>query len=187
MVRRFDRDFKLDAIRMASEEGHSAAEVERRLGLSTGIISRWKRQLKDNGEEVFPGTGHVSDRDEEIRRLRRELARVSQERDILKRRPPSSPTSRVEIPLHRGGEGVVPHHHDVSRHGGISQWFLRLAAASAQSSGRGDRAPGCRDQSAVCGQQAALWQPEDRPAPAGARVAGEQESGGAASWACARL
>ena len=85
MARKFDRDFKLDAIRMALEEGHTAAEVERRLGLSVGIISRWKKQLKDKGEGVFPGTGHLSDRDEEIRRLRRELARVSQERDILKK------------------------------------------------------------------------------------------------------
>ena len=85
MARKFDRDFKLDAIRMASEEGHSAAEVERRLGLSVGCISRWKKQLRDKGEDVFPGTGHLSERDEEVRRLRRELARVSQERDILKK------------------------------------------------------------------------------------------------------
>jgi len=41
--------------------------------------------LRDSGVEAFPGTGHVSDRDEEIRALRRELARVSQERDILKK------------------------------------------------------------------------------------------------------
>jgi len=41
--------------------------------------------LKDSGEEAFPGTGYVSDRDEEIRNLRRELARVSQERDIPKK------------------------------------------------------------------------------------------------------
>ena len=84
MARKYDREFKLDAIRMASEEGQSAAEVERRLGLSVGIISRWKKQLKDKGDEVFPGIGHLSDRDEENRRLRRELERVSQERDILK-------------------------------------------------------------------------------------------------------
>ena len=56
---------------MASQEGPSAAEVERRLGLSVGNISRWKKQLQDKGDEVFPDTGHLSDRDEEIRRLRR--------------------------------------------------------------------------------------------------------------------
>ena len=56
---------------MASQEGPSAAEVESRPGLSVGITSRWKKQLKDKGGEVFPGTGHLSDRDEEVRRLRR--------------------------------------------------------------------------------------------------------------------
>ena len=53
--------------------------------LSAGIISRWKRALKVQGDEAFPGTGHLGDRDEEVRRLRRELVRVSQERDILKK------------------------------------------------------------------------------------------------------
>jgi transposase-like protein len=52
MTRTFDREFKLSAIRMASEAGITAVEVEQRLG---------------------------------IRNLRRELARVSQERDILKK------------------------------------------------------------------------------------------------------
>ena len=59
MARKYDRDFKLDAIRMALAEGQSAAEVERRLGLSSGTISRLKKQLKV--DEVFPGTGHLSD------------------------------------------------------------------------------------------------------------------------------
>ena len=85
MTRMFDREFKLSAIRMASEVDTTAVEVEERLGISKGIISRWKKQLRESGEEAFPGTGHVSDRDEEIRHLRRELARVSQERDILKK------------------------------------------------------------------------------------------------------
>ena len=85
MTRKYDREFKMEAIRMASEEGNTAVEVERRLGISQGIISRWKKQLKAKAEEAFPGTGHLSDSDEEIRRLRRELTRVSQERDILKK------------------------------------------------------------------------------------------------------
>jgi len=41
--------------------------------------------LKVQGDEAFPGTGHLGNRDEEVRRLRRELVRVSQERDILKK------------------------------------------------------------------------------------------------------
>jgi transposase len=50
MSRKYDREFKLEAVRMASEEGVSASGVEQRLGLSGGIISRWKRQLKNQGD-----------------------------------------------------------------------------------------------------------------------------------------
>ncbi len=85
MARKFDREFKLEAIRMASEEGSTAVEVERRLGISQGVISRWKKQLKDKGGGAFPGTGHLSGRDEEVRSLQRELGRVTRERDILKK------------------------------------------------------------------------------------------------------
>ena len=44
MARKYDREFKVEAIRMASEEGRTAVEVERRLGISVGIISRWKKR-----------------------------------------------------------------------------------------------------------------------------------------------
>ena len=51
MVRKFDREFKLEAIRMASEEGSTAVEVEQRLGISKGVISRWKKPLRDRREK----------------------------------------------------------------------------------------------------------------------------------------
>ena len=94
MSRKHDREFKLEAVRMACEEGVSARGVEQRLGLSAGIISRWKRQLKNQGDGAFPGTGHLPDRDEKIRHLRRELKRVTQERDILKKAAASSISQR---------------------------------------------------------------------------------------------
>ena len=53
MARKFDREFKLEAIRMAAD-GVTAREVERRLGISEGIISRWKKQLRDQGGGVVP-------------------------------------------------------------------------------------------------------------------------------------
>ena len=44
-----------------------------------------KKTPAGSGEEAFSGTGHLSDRDEEVQRLRRELGRVTRERDILKK------------------------------------------------------------------------------------------------------
>jgi len=81
MVRKFDRELKLEAMRMASEEGSTAVEVEPRLGISKGVISRGKSRCGIGGRSL----GHLSDRDEEVRRLRRELGRVTRERDILKK------------------------------------------------------------------------------------------------------
>ena len=76
----FDRDFKLEAIRMASESGVKASEVERRLGISKGMISRWKRQLREDEDDAFPGTGHVRPSEVELHDLRRENERLRRER-----------------------------------------------------------------------------------------------------------
>ncbi|MBT7588490.1 MAG: transposase [Gemmatimonadetes bacterium] len=81
----FDRAFKLEAIGMASEAGIKASEVERRLGISKGMISRWKRQLREEDDDAFPGTGHVRPSEVELRDLRRENERLRRERDILKK------------------------------------------------------------------------------------------------------
>ena len=85
MSRKYDREFKLKAVRLAFEEGVSARGVEQQLGLSAGIISRWRRPLKNQGDGAFPGTGRLPDWDEEIRPPRRALKRVTRERDILKK------------------------------------------------------------------------------------------------------
>ncbi|MFT5373638.1 MAG: transposase [Candidatus Latescibacterota bacterium] len=81
----YDRDFKLEAIRLASETGVKVSEVERRLGISNGIISRWKRPLREDEDDAFPGTGHVRPSETEVRDLRRENDRLRRERDILKK------------------------------------------------------------------------------------------------------
>lgn len=85
MARKYDREFKLEAIRLATEDSGEIAALEQRLGLSQGMISRWKRQLRTAGEEAFPGKGHLSARDEKVRHLERENERLRREREILKK------------------------------------------------------------------------------------------------------
>jgi transposase len=85
MPRTYDRGFKLEAVRMASEPGATAKEVERRLGIGQGVLSRWRRQFVQDREQAFPGKGHLKPADEELRRLKRENERLRRERDILQK------------------------------------------------------------------------------------------------------
>ena len=85
MGKRYDKEFKIEAVRLASEPGSTQAQVERDLGISQGVLTRWKRDLASDGEHAFPGKGHLKPQDEELRRLKRENERLRRERDILKK------------------------------------------------------------------------------------------------------
>jgi transposase len=83
--RTYDLEFKKEAVRLVLEEGYSAAEVERNLGIGHNIVYRWVREITEDAEHAFPGKGRLKPPDEQIRALERELARVKRERDILKK------------------------------------------------------------------------------------------------------
>jgi transposase len=85
MGKRFDKEFKIEAVRLASEPGNTQAGIEHDLGISQGIISRWKRELFKDGEKAFPGKGHLKPEDDAMRRLKRQNERLRRERDILKK------------------------------------------------------------------------------------------------------
>lgn len=78
---RFDRDFKISAVKMVTEGGHKAVEVARGLGIHQNQLYSWKRKFSDSGEKAFPGKGHLT----ELAALRRQLREVEMERDILKK------------------------------------------------------------------------------------------------------
>lgn len=87
--RQFTREFKLEAVRMVSNGERKVAELARDLGVRPDILRGWIRQAEGRAglkqEDVFPGNGKLTSRDEEIRGLRRELEEVKQERDFLKK------------------------------------------------------------------------------------------------------
>ncbi len=83
--RKFSREFKVEAVRMIRDGGLSLAEVARDLEIRPDMLRRWKRQVGEAGPGAFPGSGRLAPDDEEARRLRRELQRVREERDILKK------------------------------------------------------------------------------------------------------
>ena len=79
--KRFDSDFKLSAVKMCTEGGHTTAEVARSLGIHQNQLYNWKKKFSDNGDKAFPGKGHLT----ELSALRKELREVQMERDILKK------------------------------------------------------------------------------------------------------
>jgi transposase len=83
--KKYDTAFKLEAIRLVTEEGRNVSEVERNLDISKGTLSRWVREKKSDPVDVFPGKGRLKANDEEIRKLKFELKRTQEERDILKK------------------------------------------------------------------------------------------------------
>jgi transposase len=78
---RFDREFKVSAVKMITEGGHKVTEVARSLGVHPNQIYNWKNKFSDQGAKAFPGKGHLT----ELVALRRKLRDVEMERDILKK------------------------------------------------------------------------------------------------------
>ena len=86
MARRtYTREFKLQALRMLTDQGLSVAEVARRLGVGENCLRHWRQAAREQGGAAFPGQGNPSPADEELRRLRAEVQRLRAGRDLLKK------------------------------------------------------------------------------------------------------
>ena len=81
----YTREFKLQALRMVTDQGLSVAEAARRLGVRDNLIRNWKRAAQERGPDAFPGFGNLPPAEDELRRLRAEVARLKAERDLLKK------------------------------------------------------------------------------------------------------
>ena len=79
--KRYTEEFKVEAVRQVTERGHPAAEVAARLGVSAWSLHRWIKERQQPPEQRQAN----QDQAEELRRLRTELKRVTEERDILKK------------------------------------------------------------------------------------------------------
>jgi len=83
--RKYDRGFKLEAVRLATKGDRKAAEVARDLGIHPNLLYSWKGQLLADQDHAFPGPRRLKPEAEEMRQLKRELSDVKEEREILKK------------------------------------------------------------------------------------------------------
>jgi len=84
MIRKkLSKEFKLEALKLAEEIGIPRAAKD--LGISDSLLYRWRKAAKNEGNDAFRGHGKLTERDEELRRLRQENRTLKMEREILKK------------------------------------------------------------------------------------------------------
>ena len=79
----FTREVTPEAVNLLTDGGHPTAQVARDLGITPNLLRRWKQDVADDPVIAFPGKGRRKPHEEELARLKRDVARVTQERDFL--------------------------------------------------------------------------------------------------------
>jgi transposase len=80
--RKFSAEYKREAVAMLDAPGVTVSQIASELGIGASMLGRWRRELCQETDQAFPGQGRP--RDEEVVHLKRELARVTKERDFLR-------------------------------------------------------------------------------------------------------
>jgi transposase len=78
--RTFTRAFKVEAVKLVTEQGRSFAEATANLGIAASLLRKWSKDLDAQGDQAFPGKGHLPALEEELRRLRAENKRLQKKR-----------------------------------------------------------------------------------------------------------
>ena len=83
--RKFSREFKLEAVKLVRERGVSAVQAARDLDVHENVLRKWVKEFGSDPMQAFPGHGQMKPEQLEIARLKREVAKLKAERDILKK------------------------------------------------------------------------------------------------------
>ncbi len=83
--KQYSKQFKIDAVKLVTEQGYNVSEAARSLGIHQGVLRRWKKQLISDEGQAFPGNGKMSPEKEELIRLRKENKQLKMEKEILKK------------------------------------------------------------------------------------------------------
>jgi transposase len=132
--RRYSAEFKADTVRLVLEQGRSATEVARELGLHLSTVCEWVNQAKvDTGNG--PKGALTTDEKCELSELRRRVKRLEMEKEILKKRRPSSPRKASEDLVHPGREGQFSHRCALRRPRRITRCGVCVCSASGVETG----------------------------------------------------
>lgn len=84
-TRKYDKEFKINAVNLSLKEGKKHTEVAKNLGVPASTLYSWIQEYKAQGDKGFRGSGIVKANNEELYALKKQLAEVTVERDILKK------------------------------------------------------------------------------------------------------
>ena len=84
-TRNYDREFKLNALKLYRESQKPMSKICKDLEIPISTFSGWVKEFEFHGEESFPGSGKLKPCNEEVYLLKKQLADVTMERDILKK------------------------------------------------------------------------------------------------------
>lgn len=84
-TKRFDKEYKIEVVKQVKEFGRSVPDIARELGIHVNTIYKWLKEYDAIGSNAFPGSGNLRPEDEEVRRLKKELADLREENQILKK------------------------------------------------------------------------------------------------------
>jgi len=84
--KKFTKEFKLEAVRLLESDRRTGDEIARELGVERGMLYRWRRELGIQPAAIGSVSEALSpDEREELRRLRKEVARLREDKEILKK------------------------------------------------------------------------------------------------------
>jgi len=83
--RKFSREFKIEAVKLVRERGVSVAQAGRDLGVHENVLRKWAKEIGSDPVQAFLGHGQMKPEQLAIERLRRDVAKLKAERDILKK------------------------------------------------------------------------------------------------------
>eukprot|EP01022_Parablepharisma_sp_SALTPOND_P015207 TRINITY_DN21296_c0_g1_i1.p1 TRINITY_DN21296_c0_g1~~TRINITY_DN21296_c0_g1_i1.p1 ORF type:complete len:115 (+),score=23.41 TRINITY_DN21296_c0_g1_i1:43-387(+) len=105
--RKLSREFKVEAVKLVTERSVSVSQACRDLELAESVLRRWMREAASAPATAFPGTGQQRAEMAEIAALKKEVAKLKAERDILKRLRPTSRGKRHDIRFRREAQAYL--------------------------------------------------------------------------------
>jgi transposase len=130
-------EFKLQAVRMVTDQHLAVAEVARRLGVPEGQLHDWCKAFRTRGPDAFPGQGRLAPHDEELHRLRAEVQRLKAERVI-----PKKSRRLLRQPLELTFAFIADHRGQWPFLGCATPWRFRASATTPGANGQPARPNG---------------------------------------------